>query len=142
MRMIRLKDMIREVDAPTISSLALLANQLQQFLEETNHTDWYMQGGCYSFAAALHEVLQGSRIILIGDDISDLAHACVLWKGKYIDYNTMSSNIQDIMKELALQGRPKARTGKISDVSREHNFDRMEVKQIVASLTSPIPERR
>jgi len=143
MESMRLSTLIPErVTAPTISSLVLLADRLELFQEETNHTDWYMQGGCYSFAAALHEVLQGARIILIGDDISDLVHACVLWKGKYIDYNTMSSNIQDIMKELALQGRPKARAGKIADVSREHNFDRMEVKQIVASLTSPIPEQR
>ena len=93
-----------------------------------------MQGGCYSFAAALHSILDGSQIILIGDDVSDLAHACVLWKGKYIDYNTVSSNIQDIVSDIALQGKPRIKTGKLSDLSGEHNFDPKEVKDIIQAL--------
>ena len=132
--MIRLKKLIRE--SQSISSVELLTNKLDAFREESNHTDWYMQGGCYSFAAALNQVLQGSQIILIGDSISDLAHACVLWKGKYIDYNTVSSNMQDITSDIALEGAPKNRVGKLSDISGEHNFDPTEVKKIVASLLS------
>jgi hypothetical protein len=130
--MIRLKNLIRE--SQSISSVELLTNKLDAFREESNHTDWYMQGGCYSFAAALNQVLQGSQIILIGDSISDLAHACVLWKGKYVDYNTVSSNMQDITSDIALEGAPKNRVGKLSDISGEHNFDPTEVKKIVASL--------
>jgi hypothetical protein len=95
-----------------------------------------MQGGCYSFAAALSQVLQGSQIILIGDNISDLVHACVLWKGKYIDYNTVSSNVQDITSDVALEGAPNTRVGNLTDISGEHNFDPTEVKKIVASLLS------
>ena len=132
--MIRLKKLIRE--SQSIPSVELLTDKLDAFREESNHTDWYMQGGCYSFAAALNQVLQGSQIILIGDSISDLAHACVLWKGNYIDYNTVSSNIQDITSDIALEGAPKNRVGKLSDISGEHNFDPTEVKKIVASLLS------
>ena len=132
--MIRLKKLIRE--SQSIPSVELLTDKLDTFREESNHTDWYMQGGCYSFAAALNQVLQGSQIILIGDSISDLAHACVLWKGNYIDYNTVSSNIQDITSDIALEGAPKNRVGKLSDISGEHNFDPTEVKKIIASLLS------
>ena len=132
--MIRLKKLIRE--SQSIPSIELLTDKLDAFREKSNHTDWYMQGGCYSFAAALNQVLQGSQIILIGDSISDLAHACVLWKGKYIDYNTVSSNMQDITSDIALEGAPKNRVGKLSDISGEHNFDPTEVKKIVASLLS------
>ena len=132
--MIRLKKLIRE--SQSIPSVELLTDKLDTFREESNHTDWYMQGGCYSFAAALNQVLQGSQIILIGDSISDLAHACVLWKGNYIDYNTVSSNIQDITSDIALEGAPKNRVGKLSDISGEHNFDPTEVKKIVASFLS------
>ena len=132
--MIRLKKLIRE--SQSIPSVELLTDKLDAFREESNHTDWYMQGGCYSFAAALNQVLQGSQIILIGDSISDLAHACVLWKGNYIDYNTVSSNIQDITSDIALEGAPKNRVGKLSDISGEHNFDPTEVKKIIASLLS------
>ena len=132
--MIRLKKLIRE--SQSIPSIELLTDKLDAFREESNHTDWYMQGGCYSFAAALNQVLQGSQIILIGDSISDLAHACVLWKGNYIDYNTVSSNIQDITSDIALEGAPKNRVGKLSDISGEHNFDPTEVKKIIASLLS------
>ena len=130
--MIRLKKLIRE--SQSIPSIELLTDKLDAFREKSNHTDWYMQGGCYSFAAALNQVLQGSQIILIGDNISDLAHACVLWKGKYIDYNTVSSNMQDITSDIALEGAPKTRVGKLGDISGEHNFDPTEVKKIVASL--------
>ena len=132
--MIRLKKLIRE--SQSIPSVELLTDKLDTFREESNHTDWYMQGGCYSFAAALNQVLQGSQIILIGDSISDLAHACVLWKGNYIDYNTVSSNIQDITSDIALEGAPKNRVGKLSDISGEHNFDPTEVKKIIVSLLS------
>jgi len=130
--MIRLKKLIKE--SQLISSIELLTDKLERFQNETNHTDWYMQGGCYSFAAALNQVLQGSQIILIGDDISDLAHACVLWKGKYVDYNSISSNIQDITSDIALEGAPNTRVGKLSDITSEHNFDLTEVEKIVASL--------
>ena len=130
--MIRLKNLIKEFQ--TILNVDLLSDKLAKFQEETNHTDWYMQGGCYTFAAALNQVLQGSQIILIGDDISDLAHACVKWKGKYIDYNSISSNIQDITSGLTLEGVPNIRVGKVSDISSEHNFDPIEVKKIVSSL--------
>ena len=132
--MIRLKKLIRE--SQSIPSIELLTDKLDAFREESNHTDWYMQGGCYSFAAALNQVLQGSQIILIGDSVSNLAHACVLWKGNYIDYNTVSSNIQDITSDIALEGAPKNRVGKLSDISGEHNFDPTEVKKIIASLLS------
>lgn len=132
--MIRLKRLIKE--SQLISSIELLTDKLERFQNETNHTDWYMQGGCYSFAAALSQVLQGSQIILIGDNVSDLAHACVLWKGKYVDYNSISSNIQDITSDIALEGVPNTRVGKISDISGEHNFDSTEVEKIIVSLLS------
>jgi len=132
--MIRLKKLIKE--SQLISSVESLTDKLERFQDETNHTDWYMQGGCYTLAAALNQALPGSQIILIGDSISDLVHACVLWKGKYIDYNTISSSIQDITSDVTLEGAPKTRVGKMSDISGEHNFDPTEVKNIVASLLS------
>ena len=103
-----------------------------QFQEETNYTDWFMKGGCYVYAIALNKILNGSKIISIGDDLSDLAHVCVLWNGYYIDYNTISKNVKDIISTIDLQGKHTLNTTTASKLKREHNFSIADYQKIIS----------
>ena len=132
--MIRLFKLLKEFNS--ILNVNLLSDKLESFKEKTNYTDWYMQGGCYNFAAALNKILHGSKIILIGDDTADNVHVCILWKNMYIDYNSITTDINDIISDVTLNGKPKFKIGKLSDLTNEYNYDSSEVNQIVSDLTN------
>jgi hypothetical protein len=132
--MIRLFTLLTESNF--ILNVDSLSDKLESFKEKTNYTDWFMQGGCYNFAAALNKILRNSKIILIGDDTADNVHVCILWKGMYIDYNSVTANINNIVSDITLNGKPRFKAGNISDLTNEYNYDSSEVNQIVTSLTS------
>ena len=132
--MIRLFKLLKEFNS--ILNVNLLSDKLESFKEKTNYTDWYMQGGCYNFASALNKILHGSKIILIGDDTADNVHVCILWKNMYIDYNSITTDINDIISDVTLNGKPKFKIGKLSDLTNEYNYDSSEVNQIVSDLTN------
>jgi hypothetical protein len=84
----------------------------------------------------LHKILPNSKIILIGDDTADNVHVCILWKNMYIDYNSVTADINNIVSDITLNGKPRFKAGNISDLTNEYNYDSSEVNQIVSSLTS------
>lgn len=125
----------RKTICESISSIDELIDKLDRFRDARNGSDWYVSGGCYVFAVALNKILNGSKIIAIGDDLSDLAHVCVFWKGFYIDYNSVSRNIKDIVSNFTISGQPVVKEIKANILKGQHNYSDQEAEKIIAELS-------
>ena len=80
---------------------------LEKYRKFTNWTDWYVSGGCYTFADALYRFLNKKvKIWSIGDD-----------KNRILDYVTVT-------------GKVKWSYIKQTDLLGEHNYNISEANQI------------
>lgn len=116
-------------------SISELDDVLEKFREKTNWTDWYMSGGCYTFADALDAYLGGrNKFWSVGEDGSDtMVHVTILYKGKYCDYNGCRSK-SDVESDVSVKGKPKWFEVQRSDIMGEYNWDKNEVKKIINQL--------
>jgi flavodoxin len=133
--MISLKEIIYEVLNEVVISVSDLDNTLEQYRKDTNWTDWYMSGGCYTFADGLNKYLgnRGKYVAIIEPETKAMVHVCVLYGGKYCDYNGCRSK-NDILSDITINGTPIWKTINRSQISSEHNFDNSEVTSIVKNL--------
>jgi hypothetical protein len=128
--MIKLKYLIEG-----LLSLLNLDDVLEKYRTDTNWTDWYMSGGCYTFADALNKYLKnrGKYIAIIEPNTNAMVHVCILYNGKYCDYNGCRSKT-DILSDIAVNGTPTWKTITRSVISSENNFDNSEVSSILRDL--------
>lgn len=116
-------------------SVSDLDDVLEKYRSDTNWTDWYMSGGCYTFADALNKYLKnkGKYIAIIEPETEAMVHVCILYNGKYCDYNGCRSK-SDVLDDITLDGKPIWKTVKRTDITGEHNFDNNEVNSILKHL--------
>ena len=128
--MIKLIDLMEGV-----KSVSDLDDVLEQYRSDTNWTDWYMSGGCYTFADALNKYLgnRGQYVAIIEPETEAMVHVCILYNGKYCDYNGCR-NKNDIVSDININGTPIWKTISRSQISSEHNFDNSEVNSILKDL--------
>jgi hypothetical protein len=130
--MIKLIDLIENV-----LSVSELDDVLEKYRSDTNWTDWYMSGGCYTFADALNKYLgnKGKYIAIIEPDTKAMVHVCILYNGKYCDYNGCR-NKNDILSDITISGTPIWKTVMRAQITSEHNFDNNEVNTILKKLNN------
>ena len=128
--MIRLSEILKEIDS--VISVSDLDTVLDQYRKDTKWTDWYMSGGCYTFADALNKYLgnRGKYIAVIEPETKAMVHVCILYNGKYCDYNGCR-NKSDILSDITINGTPIWKTITRSDIASEHNFSSSEVNAIL-----------
>ena len=128
--MIKLKDLVEG-----IKSVSDLDDVLEQNRKNTNWTDWYMSGGCYVFADALNKYLgnRGKYVAVIEPETKALVHVCILYNGKYCDYNGCRSK-NDILSDISVNGTPIWKNITRSQIASEHNFSNSEVNSILKDL--------
>ena len=89
----------------------------------------------YTFADALNKYLgnRGKYIAIIEPETEAMVHVCILYNGKYCDYNGCR-NKNDIVSDININGTPIWKTISRSQISSEHNFDNSEVNSILKDL--------
>lgn len=108
---------------------------LEKFREQTNWTDWYISGGCYSFADALYNFIgKNVKIWSVGDNDYPNMHVGIIYNRKYCDYNGCYFNKTNILDYVSIYGKPVWKFIKQSDLQREHNYDKSEVNKIIKKL--------
>ena len=129
MARILLKELIRSVDD--------LDSILEEFRTLTNWTDYYMSGGCYTFADALYQYIgKQGKFVSVGEVGTDtMVHVCILFKGKYCDYNGCRTK-RDILGDITLDDKPEWKFVQRNDITGEHNYDTSDVKKIIKQLKS------
>lgn len=118
-----------------VKSTKELDNVLEKYRKLTNWTDWYMSGGCYTFADALYLFLgKSGKFVSVGEVGSDtMVHMCILYKGLYCDYNGCRTR-NDVLGDVSLWGKPEWKLRTRKDVIGEHNYSSSEVSKIVKQL--------
>jgi hypothetical protein len=116
-------------------SVSDLDDVLEKYRSDTNWTDWYMSGGCYTFSDALNKFIgnKGKYVGVIEKDTQAIVHVCILYNGKYCDYNGCRSK-NDILSDITIDGKPIWKVIKLNDIKSEHNFDKREVDTILKDL--------
>lgn len=125
--MIKLNDLFSE--SISVNGLDYL---LDKYREYTNWTDWYISGGCYTFAYALYQYLgKRGKLIAVGESGTGvMVHVCILYQGKYCDYNGCRSK-KDILSDIAVFGSVDWFEVNENDIKVEHNFDKSEANKII-----------
>jgi hypothetical protein len=126
--MIKLTEIIKNVDT--------LDGILSVYREQTNWTDWFMSGGCYTFADAIYQFLgKKGKFISVGEyGTNDMAHVCILYNGLYCDYNGCRTKT-DIANDVAVYGKLEWKLKSQKDMVGEHNYSSNEVRKILKDLT-------
>jgi len=112
-----------------------MENTLEKYREHTNWTDWYMSGGCYTFADALYHYnkKRGTFFAVEEKDTDTMAHVVLYVNGEYCDYNgcrTKSEILNDVNVNYPIQWRKVNR----NEVISQWNYDANEVKKITNKL--------
>jgi hypothetical protein len=112
-----------------------MENTLEKYREDTNWTDWYMSGGCYTFADALYHYnkKRGTFFAVEEKDTDTMAHVVLYVNGEYCDYNgcrTKSEILNDVTVNYPIQWRKVNR----NEVISQWNYDANEVKKITNKL--------
>lgn len=127
--MIKLLEMIQNTNR--------LDSILEIYRERTNWTDWYMNGGCYTFADALYQFLgKRGKFVSVGEFGTDtMAHMCILYKGLYCDYNGCRRK-DDILNDISVYGKVEWKLRSRNDVMGEHDYSSTDVRKIVKELNN------
>jgi hypothetical protein len=118
-----------------IISVSKLDDILDIYRSDTNWTDWYMSGGCYTFSDALNKFIgnKGKYVAVIEHDTDAMVHVCILYNGKYCDYNGCRTK-NSILSDISVNGKTIWKTISLNDIKTEHNFDKREVATILKDL--------